>query len=79
MNIENLVVETLNLHELAQLFRNVGISTSETKLADGIEQGKYPFAICIQQKGRQFEIYKRLVIDWLTERGVEIDPPIVEE
>ena len=69
--IDGLHVETLTLNELTAMFRRVGIATSETKLGDGIEQGQYPFGICIKSsKGsRQFEIYARLVYQWLEERA----------
>lgn len=68
---ENIRVETMTLEQTAQLFRSVGVSTTAAKLADGIEQGVYPFAICIQGKGkmRQYEIYKRLVLDYLRARA----------
>ncbi len=70
MDAINIKVETMNINELAQLFRSVGISTSEAKLGDAIEQGLYPFAICIHQKGRQFEIYKRQVLEYLSSRAM---------
>jgi len=61
-------IETMTLNELCALLRSYGLSTSEAKLGDGIEQGKYPFGICIHQTKRQFEIYRRLVDEWISER-----------
>jgi len=68
----SIYVETMTLNELARRFREAGIMTSGKKLADGIEQGKYPFGICIRTNGRrrQFEIYRKLVEKWLEERAV---------
>ena len=72
INIDDIRVETMTLNELTALFRRIGIATSETKLADGIEQGRYPFGICIRSSKsgeRQFEIYKRQVIEYITARS----------
>jgi hypothetical protein len=68
--ISDFRVPTLTLNELAALFRRVGISTTEVKLADGIEQGVYPFGVCIRSaKGRNFEIYEQKVLEYLSERS----------
>ena len=69
IDIHTIQVETMTLRELTNLFRSLGIATSDAKLADGIEQGAYPFAVCIRQKDRQFEIYKRKVYEWISERA----------
>ena len=66
MNIE---IRTLNINELYALMRELGVSTSQTKLGDAIEQGKYPFAICVQQKNRNFEIYEKKLREWIIERA----------
>ena len=68
MDPQKYQVETLTLNELTVLFRSFGIQTSETKLGDGIEQGAYPFGVCIRGQKRQFEIYRRKVEEWLSER-----------
>lgn len=58
-----------NIHEAVIKFREAGIPTSETKLGAGIEQGFYPFAICIKtEKGRRFEIYVKMLDKYLSER-----------
>ena len=65
-------VPTLNINEAVARFREAGIQTSETKLGAGIEQGKYPFAICIKIKeNRNYEIYTKLLEDYLSERAVK--------
>ena len=58
-----------NIRDATIKFRESGIPTSETKLGAGIEQGLYPFAICIKtEKGRRFEIYTKLLDKYLKER-----------
>jgi|GEM_PF-813157 len=77
-NEEELCVPVLNISEAVCRFRAAGIPTSETRLGAGIEQGLYPFAICIKfkdkEKGketRNFEIYEKLLVDYLAARSVE--------
>lgn len=56
---------TMTLVELAAEFRAHGISTSLVTLGDGIEQGVYPFAICIKGKQRTFQISRYRAAEWL--------------
>ena len=72
-SFDNIHVETMTLNELAAFCRRIGISTSEVTLADGIEQGVFPYGICIKnpvKETRQFVIYKQLVLDYYTERAM---------
>ena len=60
---------TCNIRDATLKFRAAGIHTSETVLGAGIEQGLYPFAICIHtKKGRRFEIYTKQLDNYLAER-----------
>jgi antitoxin component of RelBE/YafQ-DinJ toxin-antitoxin module len=61
-------IDTMTLIELTQKLRALGMKVSQATLADGIEQGVYPFAICIRRKNRVFEIYTALVDKWIEER-----------
>jgi hypothetical protein len=76
-------VPTLNIAEAVCRFRAAGISTTEPTLGAGIEQGLYPFAICIKttkvdkktkvvKHGRRFEIYERLLDEYLAERAIDL-------
>ena len=56
---------TMTLIELAAEFRASGISVSLPTLADGIAQGVYPFAVCIQGKQRTFQISRCRAAEWL--------------
>ena len=56
---------TMTLVELAAEFRASGISVSMPILADGIEQGVYPFAVCIRGKQRTFQISRYRAAEWL--------------
>ena len=66
----NKTVPTLNICEATRRFREYGISTSEVVLGAGIEQGLYPFGICIKtEKGRRFEIYEKMLDEYLQARA----------
>lgn len=56
---------TMTLVELAAEFRAHGISTSLVTLGDGIEQGVYPFAVCIKGKQRTFQISRYRAAEWI--------------
>ena len=69
-------VPTLNIREAVIRFREAGIPTSEEKLGAGLEQGLYPFGICIKtvskasgRDARAFEIYTKLLDEYLAERA----------
>ena len=67
-------IETLTLNELAALMREMGLSVSNEALSAGIEQGLYPFAICVRMPGsnqRRFEIYKKLFVRWAADRSTD--------
>ena len=68
---------TMTLVELAAEFRAHGISTSLVTLGDGIEQGVYPFAICIKGKQRTFQISRYRAAEWLRWFTGEGDNPSV--
>jgi hypothetical protein len=63
-------IDMLTLAELTELLRAHGMKVGQATLADGIEQGVYPFAVCIKRKTRVFEIYTALVYKWIAERLV---------
>ena len=69
-----LKIETMTLCELAVRMRQLGVPTSNERLAAGIEAGVYPFAICIRTpegKHRIFEIYTKLFDKWVAERATD--------
>ena len=41
------MIETLTLNQTAAYLRQQGLSISNPALANGIQQGQYPFGICI--------------------------------
>ena len=71
---ENICVETVNIRELTMKLRALGMKVSEMTLGAGIDQGLYPFAICIHTDagGKRFEIYKKLLDEWIAERATPI-------
>lgn len=68
---------TMTLVELAAEFRAHGISTSLVTLGDGIEQGVYPFAVCIKGKQRTFQISRYRAAEWIRWFTGEGDNPSV--
>ena len=72
---EGLEIRTMNLCELEKLFRSLGMKVSQMTLGAAIMQGKYPFAIGIEtdKGGRRFEVYTKLVHQWVAERVTLID------
>ena len=64
------VIETMTSEEVYRALNSMGVRTSPSKVRDAIEQGKYPFGICIKMgKSREFEIYKTLFEQWVSERA----------
>lgn len=66
------VIETLTPAEATEILRGYGMKMSPDTLRYGIEQGVYPFGVCIQC-GRQpaYQIFTKLLDDWIKERLVE--------
>ena len=62
------VIETLTVQEACEELRALGMSISLDKLRDGIEQGVFPFGICIQMKERKFDIFRVPFDKWISER-----------
>lgn len=63
------MIKTMDLNQCAAHLRTHGLSVSNETLAAGIEQGVFPFAVCIGGgKRRVFQIYSRLVDEWIKER-----------
>ena len=55
--------------------RASGRSISPDTLRGGIEQGVYPFGLCIKTDGSAvYQIFKRLLDEWIAERAVEEVP-----
>ena len=81
---EGFEIETITLQELSVLLRSLGMKVSEPVLGSGLEQGRYPFGVAINtdKGGRRYEIYKRLVDEWIRERAIvrqALDENISEE
>lgn len=67
-----LKIETMTPEEAAAAMRELGLRCSAEKIRDGIEQGKYPFGVCINMDRREFEIYRALFDRWVKERAMEL-------
>lgn len=71
------VIETLTLHDLAELFREYGLPCSEQIIGEYIRQGKYPFALGVVMPGGKanYQIYKREAVEWLEAKATLTERP----
>ena len=58
---------TMTLHECAEAFRANQVPISESTICAGIEQGIFPFAVCIGGKTRKPMIFRAKFYAWLRE------------
>lgn len=64
-------LETLTVRQAADRMREKGMRISPTTVADGIEQGIYPFGSLIKREGnhnRKFIIYEVDFDRWVAEK-----------
>ena len=63
------MIKTMSLQECMEHLRVHGLSISQDTLANGIEQGVYPFGLCvIGGKRRVFQIFSNPLDKWIAER-----------
>ena len=63
------MIKTMTLAECMDHLRAHGLSISQDTLANGLEQGVYPFGVCVRgAKQRVFQIFSRLLDEWIAER-----------
>ena len=63
------MIKTMTLQECMEHLRVHGLSISQDTLANGIEQGVYPFGLCvIGGQRRVFHIFPNLLDKWIAER-----------
>ena len=62
-------IRTMNLNEAVERLREHGVSIGAMVLADGIEQGVFPFGICVKKQKRNFMIFEKLLNEWIAERA----------
>ncbi len=66
------VIETLTPQEATDVLRQHGMKLSPDTLRCGLEQGVYPFGICIQcDRQPVYQIFSRLFYDWIAERTTQ--------
>ena len=69
------IILTMTPQGAAEYLRESGMSISPDTLRRGIEQGVYPFGLCIKTDGSAvYQIFKRLLDEWIAERAVEEVP-----
>lgn len=64
------MIETMSLNEATEYLRQHGMRITNTTLGAGIQQGIYPFAICIQGGVKPvYQIFTRLLDEWIERRA----------
>lgn len=68
----NIKIGTMSTHEAVDFLRSCGMSISCDTLRLGIEQGVYPWGICITgNTSPVYQIFTRQLVDWARERSME--------
>ena len=62
-------INTLTINDCVEKMRSAGIPISAEILSQGIEQGVFPFAVCVKSINRRFFIFEKLLDDWLEQRS----------
>lgn len=67
------IIETMTPQRACERLRETGMSVGLDTMRAGIEQGAYPFGICIRtEKGNPvYQIFGKLLEDWIRERAIE--------
>lgn len=67
------IIQTMTLNQTVARLRQLGVSTTEARVARAIQDGMYPWGICIPgKKNNCFEIYTKLFDQWVAERAIEV-------
>lgn len=63
------MIRTMTPQEAAEVLRQHGMRISPDTLRYGLEQGVYPFGLCIQcDKQPVYQIFAKLLYQWIAER-----------
>ena len=65
-------VKTLTINETLERLRAHGVAMGPEILSMGIEQGAFPFGVCVHKDRRNFFIFERLLDEWIAARAVEV-------
>ena len=67
------IIETMTLNETVDRLRKLGVHTTARRVATALQNGQYPWGICIPgEKNNCFEIYTKLFDEWVAERSTEV-------
>lgn len=66
------MIATLTPTDATEILREHGMKMSPDTLRHGIEQGVYPFGVCIQcDRQPVYQIFAKLFYEWIAERSVD--------
>lgn len=64
------MIETVTTQEATEILRACGMRISLETIRLGIEQGAYPFGICIRtEKSPVYQVFKKQLDQWIAERS----------
>lgn len=66
--MEQKKIETLTVKEAVDELRMLGMNISVDRMKAGLNQGVFPFGVCIKMKNFEFEIYRVPFDKWVQER-----------
>lgn len=67
-----MIVETMTVIEVTDALRGLGIRTSTERVMRFLEEGAYPWGICVQGNGKRLvEIYAKKFWEWVDEIAEE--------
>lgn len=65
---------TLTPEAATHIIRDAGVPIGTETLRAGIEQGVFPFGICVVQNNRKFLISKKKLVEWISDFcGIDLD------
>ncbi len=68
--MEEKTIETLTPAEATEILRSYGMRLSPDTLRYGLEQGLYPFGVCIHcDRQPVYQIFSKLFFQWIDERA----------
>lgn len=69
------IIETLSPQRAVEELRSMGMKINADTMRLGIEQGAYPFGLCIRTNGGApvYQIYRKLFEQWIEDRATEVD------
>lgn len=67
------MIETITPRQAAEILRSNGMSITAETLGAGLQQGVYPFGVCVKlERSPVYQIFKPLLEKWIDERSTKV-------